>query len=257
MLLVWSSFASAACLTSSAVVDVDARLAAAESAWANLDGEAFDQALDEAVLLLPCLAEVAPPSFAARYHRMIALRAWGARDVERATWSLTAARTLEPTYVFPPELLAPDHELSIAYRAITPGPGATRTPARPRGGALWFDGVGREEPLDRATIAQIEAGDGSVQTRLLRPGDPLPAYDAVPRTRNAILFASGAVLTAGVGFYAAAWGTHAPFYDPGAENDVADLERLASRSQLLTGLSVGCAALAASGVGVAFAFGGS
>lgn len=255
MLLVWSALASATCLTTATVAQVEAQLTIAERAWTDLDGEAFDGALDEATLLLPCLAEVAPPAFAARVHRMFALRAWGTHDVERASWSMTAARTLDPDYVFPPDLLAPDHELAVAYAAIVPGPGPARRPPRPKGGALWFDGVGPEEPLDRATIAQVEA-DGHLVTRLLRPGEALPPYDPVPRTRNKLLAGSAVVLAAGAGLYAAAWTTHAPFYDPDAGHDVADLERLASRSQVLTGLSVGCAALAAAGVGVAFTFGG-
>jgi hypothetical protein len=255
MLALLTQLAVAACLKPSSVTEIDARLDEAERAWAGLEPEAFSTAIDDAVLLLPCLAEVAPPTFAARYHRLLALRTWGTGDVERASWSMLAARTLDPTYAFPDEVLAPDHELRKAYETITPALGPTRRPARPRGGSMTFDGLGPDEPLDRTTIAQLTDANGQLQTRLLRPGDPLPPYIPVPRTRNAVLAGSSVFLATGLAFYGAAWATHDDFYAGTPDQRVRDLERIASRSQVFTGLAVTGIALGAAGVGAAFAFG--
>lgn len=243
MIALLTTVAHAACLKTASIAEIEVRLQQAETAWAALDGDAFTTALDDAALLLPCLTEVAPPAFAARYHRMIALRTWGTGDVERASWSMQAARTLDPAYAFPDELLAPNHDLRLAYATLPVGTGPTHHPARPRGGRLWFDGLGPDGPTDRATLVQVQARDGSLQTRLLRPGDALPPYDAVPRSRNALLAVSGALLAGAAGFYGAAWATHGAFYAPDARHDVADLERIAARSQVYTGLAVGAAAI--------------
>jgi hypothetical protein len=240
----FTSIAAAACLKASSVPEVETRLGEAEVAWSALDATGFDRALDEAALLLPCLTEIAPPAFAARYHRTVALRAWGDGDVERASWSMLAARTLDPAYVFPDDLLAPDHELRVAFAGLAAEPGPTRHPPRPVGGRLYVDGdsAGRL-PTDRSALAQLQDHDGALQTRMLRPGEPLPAYRAVPRVRNGVLVGSAVVAATGLGFYGAAWAANSRFWSP--DTDPTDLERVARTSRTWTGLSAGCVSAAA------------
>jgi hypothetical protein len=90
---------------------------------------------------------------------------------------------------------------------------------------------------------------------MVRPGDPLPPYAAVPRARQRLLAASGAALAASGVFYGLAWSRHAPFWEPGAS--LAELERYQSQSYAYTAASATSFGLAATGVVLAFGVAGS
>ncbi len=255
--MLWSvvlvTVARGGCLAASDVATLSARLEAAERAYVDLDSAGFDTAMDDAALLLPCLAELAPTPVAARYHRMEALRLYGAGEPVDAEASLRAARALEPAYVFSDELLPKDHELRRRYESLDGAPGDERRPAQPREGALAFDGlITPRHPLDRATIVQLVGQDGIEGTKVLRPGDPLPPFDARPRTRTRLVAASGALLAASAAFYGLAWTTHPEFWDPSLDVDRADLARYQSTSRTFAALSG--ASLGLGGIGLVASF---
>jgi hypothetical protein len=254
--LAFSASSNAACLSASAVAELEERLASAEKAYIDLDAAGFGRALDDARLLLPCLGDVASPAIAAHYHRLEGVRLYAAGQQDQALAAMRAARVLDPGYRFPDELLPPDHALRQAFEALDPSEGRTDRPPQPRDGELAFDGTRTpRRPLDRATLVQLVDPAGSVsQTAWLAPGAPLPAYRARPRTRDRLLLASSALLAASAGFYGWAWTTHAPFADPSV-TDLAELETLQAESRGLTAASGATLGLGLTGVAVAFALG--
>ncbi|MCB9683681.1 MAG: hypothetical protein H6735_01410 [Alphaproteobacteria bacterium] len=250
---VWSGVAVAGCLGRTASSTLADRLQDAEKAYADLDSEGFQRAMDDATLLLPCLGDLPSANDAARYHRLDAMMLYGAGNEDAAIESLVAARMLDPAFAFTDALLPADHELRRTYESLGDDPGDDRRPPQPRRGALAFDGVlSPRQPLDRATIVQW-VDDGEVLgTRLLRPGDDLPAFDARPRDRNRLLVASGALLATSAAFYGLAWSTHGPFWDTSQDLRRADLARLQSESITFTAVSAGTGALGIGGLVLAF-----
>ena len=251
--LSWAQLAHAACLTNSSGAELDERLLAAEAAYADLDPQAFGRALDDASLLLPCLSDVLSPAMSAQYHRLRGLRYYATGEQESALHALQAARTLEPGYVFPDELLPPDHALRRTFETLPTTESRTERPPQPAAADLVFDGVpGPRRPVERATLVQLVDPDGAVsQTAWVPPDAELPTYRARPRARNRLLAVSSTLLVASAGLYGAAWTTHAPFDDP-AVDDIAVLESIQARSRTLSALSGAALVLGASGGVIAF-----
>ncbi len=233
------SLAHAGCLTTSRTGELTERLSAAEAAYADLDPERFGRALDDATLLLPCLTDVPSPELAARVHRLTGLRLYAAGENELALASMQAARVLDPAYRFPDETLPADHALRVAYEALPTVDGDDFRPPQPIDGAFVFDGVEQpRRPLDRSTLFQLVEEQGSVQTtRMLEPGEPLPAYRAKPRLRNRLLVGSAIFVGASAGLYALAWSTHQEFYDPEGDPTMSELESLQAQSRTYATLS--------------------
>ncbi|MFZ5479316.1 MAG: hypothetical protein ACOZNI_21300 [Myxococcota bacterium] len=238
VLLALAASASAAdCLALTHAADLAARLDAAEAAYVATEEEAFERALQEAALFLPCTAEPIPPELAARYHRFEGLRLFAAGDTAAATAALRAARVLDPRYRFPDEILPPNHTLRRAYDGLELAEGATRRAIPPRGGAaLYFDGVkSLDRPEERASVLQIVGDDGqAVTTRYLYPGQPLPPYEKVPQARNRLLAGSAVAVVAASVTYGLAWRAHDRFYDEDAELSRGRLEGLQQETVVFT-----------------------
>lgn len=233
------SVADAACLTTSRTDELVERLTVAEAAYADLDPERFGRALDDATLQLPCLTDVPSPALAARVHRLTGLRLYAAGENELSLSSMQAARVLDPSYRFPDETLPADHALRVAYEALPTADGDAVRPPQPTDGTFVFDGVEQPwRPVERSTLFQLVEESGSVETtRMLEPGEPLPAYRAKPRARTRLLVGSAVFLGASAAMYGFAWTTHPEFYDPDGEPSMAELESLQARSLALTALS--------------------
>lgn len=254
MLPLWMARALAAdCLAPSVAADISARLDAAEAGYIALDETRFVDSLDDAALVLPCVTDTITRDQSARYHRFEGLRLYTVGDKRTATLALRASRVIEPRYRFDDALLPKEHELRREYDALPLAEGTVATVARPKRGSLRFDGTATQaRPTERATIFQLLDAEGKVlDTAYVYPGQPLPRYDAVPRTRNALLGASaGAVVLAGV-FYGLAWGANAQFNDTTNTAITYDeLKDLQGQTVAFTAVSGGLLAVAA-GTGVA------
>lgn len=250
--------ASAACLRASSDAALAERLHAAEQAYVDLDPEGFARALDEATLLLPCVADRLTTETAAQFHRMVALQAFARGDDTATEASLAAARSLDPTYRFPDALLPPDHALRRTYEAIAPTPGARWRPPQPTQGSLAFDGVDTPlRPLDRPTVAQWLDPDGqALKTAWVTPAAPLPVYPARHRARDRLLVGAAGLLGVAATSYGLAWSAHGPFNDP-TTADLATLERAQDLSIAYTAVAATCLTLSGGGVALAFAWDGS
>jgi len=167
----------AQCEASTTVVDIQARLAQAESALAALDAQAFRSHVDGTGLLLPCLGELVSPRLAANLHRLVGVRAFGDRDpiAERA---FAAARHIEPNYQFSLSLIPDGNPVRDAYDQVEFNKRSTLPVDRPRVGQILVDGSPAEQrPLSWPALVQWVDDDQTVQfSDYILPGQPLPDY---------------------------------------------------------------------------------
>lgn len=255
------------CESPTAISDVTANLDEAEASFGRLEIPAFLESMDRlSTQTLPCLNEPLEPMLAARVHRAVGLRAFGERDVY-AVQAFAAARNLDPDYEFPEDLVAPVSPIREDYTTMSLSAGRTALSPEPKKGALLFDGT---ETLDRPTawgtvFQRIDPEGVPQETSYLRPGDPLPEYEAVPRTigpqitQRRKLFgdappglvagAFGAAV-AGAGLYAAAGLSHSAWENPDAK--AADVEAARTRTNALV-IGAGAAGVTALGLGVGVA----
>jgi hypothetical protein len=176
--LVGAHFAAAACPEPLDGAALAGTIERAESQFASLDPAGFVDALREASIDLPCLAEPVSPDLAARYHTLVGLELYGAGRLEDARGSFAAARAAAPERGLPAALVPAGHELHGRFaEAPIDGPRAPVPP--PAVGDLLLDGhSGDSRPADRPVIAQRVDGGGAVtDTRYLLPTDPLPPYE--------------------------------------------------------------------------------
>ena len=238
------------CVSRSTPEAIHAVVDRADTAFASLDADAFTAATEELTLTLPCLSGLADPVLAARVHRLQGLRHYMHGQTEDAVHSLTAARALEPSFVFADDFLPPSHELRQSYESLDTAPPPTKRVSEPReGGSLYFDGTATlKRPEDRSTLYQrVTAEQLVAETRYLQATEPLPAYSAIPRLRNRLIFSSAASAALGVGAYALSWSLHNQFED-GANRAV--LEDLQGRTNATFGVALGLGAVA-TGTGIA------
>jgi hypothetical protein len=230
---------------------LDASLDEAEEAVLDLDDEAFRDDVNTLTgLLLPCAAEVTAPAQAARIHRTMAARRFAVGDEQGAKSAARAARHLDPEADFG-ALLPDTHDLSLAWSEAEPVR-ARRVPEA-RSGSTSFDGVnGRERPVGVPTVFQVLDNAGlPTSTVYLGPNEPLPAYPAIPRRRNALLVCTGAGVVLGGVAYGLAWAERSAMLEAGADPDTPGSKLLGQR-RAANALSVssGFAFGAAAGCGV-------
>ena len=106
--LVWTPIAQAVqCESKTTVDDLNMQLAAAESAFAAMDADAFVTIRDDAVTAFECLNQALTSDGAARIHRLVALDAFTRRDDATARATLRSVRILQPGYDLPTTHCAP------------------------------------------------------------------------------------------------------------------------------------------------------
>lgn len=231
-----------------------ARLDAAEASFRELDVSGFGLAMDDVVLQLPCLDELATPELAARTHVMLGLRQYVSGEEERAARAFAAARRANPEHQLPAGLLPEGHEVYDLFVSIPTENARTEELYPPEEGELRFDGAASlARTTDWPTLMQHVGPAQDVQlTRYLLPGDSLPDYGArIPepppiaalpfiRSKAQLGFASGAVagaLATG-GLYLAAANQEGFFDGPiGPRTSEADAQLHRSRAN---GLTVAC-----------------
>lgn len=180
LLIPWLSLdvlAQETCRGEIGLAPLEAGLSSAEVLFKDLEPAAFEQALAELSLSLPCLREAISPPLAARLHILVGLELYGGGMLGEASASFSSARALDPEGELLAALVPAGHELhgSLALAPIE-GPRVALSP--PAEGQILFDGSPKaSRPADRPAIVQILGAQGAVLvTRYLLPGDPMPAY---------------------------------------------------------------------------------
>ncbi len=170
--------AAAACPTPAALSELNRDVDRAERAYGTLDLDGFMSSSDALRTDLPCLSEPMTRVVAARIHRIEGLRGFVDSDRRGAAQSFAAARSLEPDYGFPEDLVPSGYPEWELYGAMDLSLGGTATVDPMIDGYILFDGkVGPERPTEWAAIVQIINEDGEVvNTAYLRPGQPMPSY---------------------------------------------------------------------------------
>lgn len=246
------------------VEQLDAALIQAETAFGNLDVEAFTAAMDDAVYGVPCLRDAVGVATAARLHRLTGIRQFIAHNEQRAVSAFAAARAADPSYVWPAWLLPEGHTMRDLYARFPLENATTELEPAPLSGALRFDGVeGLNRPTRWPTLVQVVSATGDVaETTYLYPEDAMPAYpmtapplavsSAQPRSGGApkkvgfVLIGASAISAVGSGaFYGLAMSSAADFERDHPDWDEADLIREQSRTNSRVLASGGLATLAA------------
>lgn len=199
--------AAAPCDAPRTSAEVELALNGAEAAW-GVDESAFQRAAATATDALPCIEDPVGAGFAARYHRVVGLRAFLAGDDASASRAFAAAVDAEPAYSFPEAMVPPENPLRTLYeraRSLPDASAAVPPPAPPL--ALRFDGVEtRERPTFRPTLFQLVAADGRAATAWVAPGEALPPYRLRGQgLRTPLLVAAGAGAVASGALLASAW----------------------------------------------------
>lgn len=174
----FSSVAAAACPDRATLNELNRDMERAENAYQNLDLDGFNSSSDALRTDLSCLGEPMTRVVAARIHRIEGLRGHLDGDRRAASQSFAAARSLDPDYSFPEDMVpegSPELEL---YTAMDISLGATQKVDPMIDGYVLFDGrVGDARPTDWATVVQVINEDGEVNVNsYLRPGQPMPSY---------------------------------------------------------------------------------
>lgn len=187
LLLALAGPARAACDAPADTTAITSAISDAEATFADLDIAAFKEATDRIRAVIPCLQDPVTRRVAAEVHRFLGIRAFGDRDPAAPTY-FAAARSIEPDYVFPPELIPEGNPLHQVYRSIDLTTGRSVPVSEPAGGYLQFDGrSGAERPAAWPTLFQrFDSSGAVVDTRYLHPGDPLPDYP-VKRVRIVVV----------------------------------------------------------------------
>lgn len=175
-----------ACTEAIAVEQLDATLAAAESALERIDAVAFEDAHHLAGQQLVCVGAFLPVAIAARYHRVEGLYLDTiAGDTAAGLASLLAARVVAPTYVFPVALLPVGEGTLRQQYESWPATERGRVEIElPRGWRFAFDGREGPRPAERPTIWQAINGEGHVQTAYLAAADVIPSVPEVGGERR-------------------------------------------------------------------------
>jgi hypothetical protein len=170
------------CPAPATIADLIIEVRAAEAAFREMDDAAFAAATERIDAALPCVNEPISTSTAATMHRMMGLRAFLDADAPRAGRAFGAARTVDPQYAFPPDLLPAGNPIQIAYLSIPVDSRETVQVAQPVEGNFTFDGRrATERPLRWPTVVQRFDKDGNVeQTAYLWPDAPMFPYLEVP-----------------------------------------------------------------------------
>lgn len=245
--------------------ELAAKLAAAESAYGTLDVDTFANSLDEAAIILPCVAEPIEPALAATWLRMQGLRYFIERDAAKADLAFAAARTVDSVYDFPLNLVPTGHSLRAHYTALDPTTLTRSEVPHPKAGELRFNGLADVWRSDAApAIVQVISEEGAVlATAYVQAGQPLPPYEAIALPKASagrslspkvpLGAAAGVAAAASVVLYVMAAEGASDFEAYRADDDVDALDARRARVNGLTAGAIGAGILAlAGGAGVVF-----
>lgn len=222
----------------------------AELALAKGDPDAFADGLALVQLTLACSDAPLTTASAARYHRMLGVRAYARGDGEVAAEHFLAARRLEPDAALP--VYPPTHDIYVRYRQLEPQGEPDRF-ENPDDVRFFVDGIayGMADPRGRHLLQFGPEGE-VLQARMLAPGELPPWIEPPPpqspRSPNRKLpwLASGAgALAVAGGLTAANLLSGQRFLDRTKSSTIEDIERLHTQTNVLGGLAIGFGAVGA------------
>lgn len=227
---------------------------AGDTAFAELDDEGFAVSRARTLQMLPCLSEPITPGQAALFHKLHAIGAFVDRDHAGAVAAFRSVVAASPGYQLPESLAPAGHPLRTHF-AVAEGAVALPEPLLPvpRSGAVHVDGRrATTAPLDRPWVYQkLDEAGSVVESALVSPGAPVPAYDNTGRPGepgarrgvNVPLMATAGVAAVASGvLYLSARGSADRFWDPTTANT--ELETLRTRTNTLGWLSAGAGVVA-------------
>lgn len=198
----WVSVAMAEpCGEPARVVDLAARYLQAERAVRTQDQAALERAFVEAQAQMLCVVEPLSPSDVAAYYRLGAMRHFVAKERDLAARWFGAARTLEPGWSLPLDLVPDPHPMRTAFvEAALPAASTVDLP-EPARGRLEVDGrPARDLPTGRPWVLQWRDGDGRVLRTAAGESVPLDwPYDRPPAWDRALQLAVSAAGQGGFG----------------------------------------------------------
>lgn len=246
--------------TNAALVEA---LDTASLAFARLDIPVFQEDAARAREILDCLGEPISRPTAASWHRMHGIALFLERNSPAARRSFAAARSIEPAYTFPSDVVPEGNPLLEDYTALDPDIGPFELVAAPKVGAVRLDGSGSlNRSRGRPVIYQVIDGRGAVvQTALLDGEDAMPALpenlsggpssngdDKVPKERKGpsvpLLVGAGVGVLAAGGLYAGSAASRSAYFE---ETQVSELD---GRRATTNALAVGSGVSAAVAVGL-------
>ncbi len=176
----WAVFLSprSSCAAPTSTADVQVALELAEAGYADADLVALEAATARASDALPCVVEPVSRSLAARYHRIMGMQAFVEGREDDAERAFAAARSIEPAYTFPPEVVPAGNPILDHYVALSVDSPKTLPVPLPAEGSLSFDGRQTDQqPLSWPSIVQLTDGAGAIAaTAWVPPAGDLPAY---------------------------------------------------------------------------------
>ena len=221
---------------------------------AALDKPAWQRAVVELPPLLACQEQVLSAGASAATLRFVGLDR-AARDPSGMAAAFRGAASLDPGFVFRPDLAPPGGPVDLSWRsavaAAPPAPVALEVPAGVR---IWVNGA-REDLVypDRASVVQVQVRPRGVVATFVLDASAAPAQPAIPHLQDAldereravrlsrqVLVASGA--TAAVSLLA-----------QGAALALVRFDAADGALDAATGLHLGAAAAAGGAVGLAVA----
>ncbi len=176
--LLLAATAQAECEQPSTTGDLYDAVEKAQKAFIDLEFETFAEATTAAETALPCVQEPIQRHLAAELHRIFGLRGAINRDPVVTTQAFAAARSLEPNYTFPVEMVPEGSPVLTDYKTIDLATGEFTAMAQPRMGRLEFDGrPSLRRPNSWPTLAQYVDVSGKILwTNYLTPSDEFPFY---------------------------------------------------------------------------------
>lgn len=246
--------------TNAALVEA---LDTASLAFARLDIPVFEEDAARAREILDCLGEPISRPTAAAWHRLHGIALFLERNSPAARRSFAAARSIEPAYTFPSDVVPEGNPLLEDYTALDPNVGPFELVAAPKVGAVRLDGSGSlNRSRGRPVVYQVIDGRGAVvQTALLDGEDAMPALpEGLAGTSSngeqkgpkpdrkgpslPMLVGAGVGVLAAGGLYAGSAMSRSAYYD---ETRVAELD---GRRSTTNALAVGSGVTAAVAVGL-------
>ncbi len=205
-LLSFLAAAQAACTLPRTVVELDAVLDRAESAWEE-GPTAFADATGLTAQVLECVNTPLAATEVARLLRLDGLSAFGRRDAARSAAAFAAARSADPALPLPESMAGQGSPLRAIWETPA-GPSATAPLRGASRGRLYINGVpATTVPTTAPFVFQWIDGvsaSGAVATAPALPGYPRKANPA----RDPLLVGAGVAAAAGGVLYGLAWQQH-------------------------------------------------
>jgi hypothetical protein len=232
-----------------------------DSAFVEIDFDAFGQAIMWVDESLPCLSDGLSSDQVTSLHRLQALSAFTARDPASATLFLQAVLATAPNYELPDSVAPDGHPLRLHFDVARGMPMVPPRPVpTPRRGWIQVDGQSAVAvPQERPYLFQYFDENGLPEhTALLMPGMEPPNYPGSMgenmRLKLPLVVASGLSAVASGVFYGMSSRAEARFWDP--ETADSELEGLQLQANGLAWASM-VMGTAAAGSGIAAVWTGS